>query len=327
MNEFNYREKKLESIKCNICEGVDFKIIEKKSVNNLDVQTVMCKNCSLIFINPRMSSKDYDEYYMRFYRKDRAEIKQKTIDQNNLERNFENARKFGKGIISYMGEFVKDGLTIDVGSSTGGILYGMREMRPNLKLLGIEPSLDESNYANEKGVETVRGLFEDVKLDLKEKAMNVLCVQSLNHLLDPKSFLTWAHSILDSDGHVFLAVKNWRHQVRRAGKLSLGIQIDHVYMFTPETLKLLCEVSGFKVVYMDVDEGKNMEDIKIQKQHGLNTHHIRIVAKRLETPVKSDFKKTLYLKTRMELFKPFVKFMYILKYSNKLAFLRKILHI
>lgn len=327
MEEFKYKEKKLESIKCNICDGVDFETIENKSVNNLDVQTVICKKCSLIFINPRMSAKDYDEYYMRFYRKDRSEIKQKIIEKNNLEKNFENARRFGKGIISYMGEFVKDGLTIDVGSSTGGILYGMRECRPNLKLLGIEPSTDESNYANKKGVETVRGLFEDVKLDLKEKATNILCVQSLNHLLDPKKFLLWAHDTLQDDGHVFLAVKNWRHQVRRAGSLHLGVQIDHVYMFTPETLKLLCEVAGFQVVYMDVDEGKNREDIKIQKNNGLNTHHVRIVAKRLNSSLKSDFKKSLYLKTRMELFPLFVKFVYIFKYSHRFAFLRKMLHI
>ncbi len=327
MDEFNYNQKKKDYIPCNICGSTFFVVIEKKSVNGLDAQTVMCKNCSLVFINPRMSAKDYDEYYMKFYRKDRAEIKQKIIDKNNLERNFENARRFGKGIISYMGEFVKDGLTIDVGSSTGGILYGMREKRPNLKLLGIEPSTDESEFANEKGVSTVRGLFEDVKLELKEKASNVLCVQSLNHLLDPKKFLLWAHDILQDDGHVFLAVKNWRHQVRRAGSLHLGIQIDHVYMFTPETLKLLCEVSGFEVVYMDVDEGKHPEDIKVQKEHGLNTHHIRIVARRLKNPKKVDFKKSLYLKTRLELYPPFVKFIYLFKYSHRLAFLRKILHI
>lgn len=273
-----------------------------------------------------MSSKDYDEYYMSFYRQDRAEIKNKVF-VNSTEKNFENARKFGKAIVSYMGKYVKDGLTIDVGSSTGGILYGMREVRPNLELLGIEPSLDESAHAELKGIKTIRSLFEDVQLDLRGKAANVLCVQSLNHLLDPKKFLTWSHDILEEDGHIFLAVKNWRHQVRRMGRLQSGVQIDHVYMFTPETLSLLCRTAGFEVVYLDVDEGKSFEAIQKQKSDGLNTHHIRLVARKTKVPSEFIIPRGLYFKTRLALWSPYVQIFYLFKYSKKFAFLRKILHI
>jgi SAM-dependent methyltransferase len=326
MDIFNYNSKKLEYVPCNICGSKESRVIVRRTVNNLKANTVMCKVCSLVYINPRMAAKDYDEYYMSFYRQDRAAIKQKEIAENNLEKNFESARKFGHGIMKYMGQFVRDGLTIDVGSSTGGILYGMREAKSTLKLLGIEPSLDESGYANAKGVETIRGLFEDVQLDLKGKAANILCVQSLNHLLDPKKFLTWSHETLEDGGHVFLAVKNWKHQVRRMGKLSSGVQIDHVYMFTPETLKLLCEAAGFKVVYIDVDEGKDRAIVKKQKEDGLNTHHIRIVARKNTVPKELAIPCALYLKTRIALLPLMVKLVYLFKYSGRLAFLRRIFH-
>jgi SAM-dependent methyltransferase len=327
MDIFNYNEKKLETIPCNICGGTNVQVIVRRSVNDLKVNTVMCKTCSLVFISPRMSSKDYDHYYMSYYRLDRSSIKGKVVEDNNLEKNFQSARKFGHGIMDYMGQFVRDGLTVDVGSSTGGILYGMKEKRASLELLGIEPSVDESNYANSKGVKTIRGLFEDVELDLKGKVANILCVQSLNHLLDPKKFLLWSHDALQKDGHVFLAVKNWRHQVRRMGKLSSGVQIDHVYMFTPETLKLLCEVSGFKVVYMDVDEGKTQQEIRAQKEKGINTHHIRIVAQKINRSAKMAIPKGLYTKARIQLWGPGVKLWYLVRYSSKLAFVRKLLHI
>lgn len=326
MQEFNYNEKELEYIPCNLCGSNDSKIIVRRSVNNLKANTVMCRKCSLIYINPRMTSKDYDEYYMSFYRIDRAEIKNKEY-VNDLEKNFENARRFGKGIMMYMGKYVKNGLTVDVGSSTGGILFGMREINKDLELLGIEPSIDESGYAESKGVNTIRGLFEDIKIDLKDKVSNILCVQSLNHLLDPKKFLIWSHNALVDGGHIFLAVKNWRHQVRRMGKLSSGVQIDHVYMFTPETLSLLCKSAGFEVVYMDIDEGKTQDEIKKQKANGLNTHHIRIVAKKSIITKNLDIPSNLYLKTRIQLLPLFVKFVYIFKYSRRLALLRKILHI
>lgn len=320
MNVFDYYKKELEYIPCNICGSTDYRIIVKKTVNDLKANTVMCKKCGLIFINPRMKSQDYDDYYMSFYRHDRAAIKNKTYT-DDVEKNFENARKFGKAIIAYMGQYVRKGLTVDVGSSTGGILYGMREARPDLELLGIEPSIDESAYAQSKGVKTIRGLFENINLDLKNKVANVLCVQSLNHLLDPKKFMLWAYEVLEPGGHIFLNVKNWRHQVRRMGKLSSGVQIDHVYMFTPESLKLLCEVTGFEVVYMGVDEGQPQSKIKKQKQDGLNTHHIRIVAKKSKIPTHIN------IQSKFIIWPYFVKIVYIFKYSHKLAFLRKMLHI
>lgn len=326
MSNFDYNQKKLEQVACNICGNTDVKIIVRKSVNNLKANTVMCKRCSLVYINPRMTEGDYDEYYMTHYRVDRAAIKNKEY-VNDLEKNFQNARRFGKAIIKYMGEFVHDGLTVDVGSSTGGILYGMREMKNGLELLGIEPSVDESNYANQKGVKTTRGLFEQIDIDLKNKVSNILCVQSLNHLLDPKKFMDWSHEALKDGGHIFLAVKNWRHQVRRMGKLSSGVQIDHVYMFTPETLKLLCLASGFEVVYMDVDEGKSQEAIKKQKEDGLSTHHIRIVGKKFSKNTNLKFKKSTYWKARIQLSPILVKMVYLLKYSGRFAIIRKILHI
>jgi hypothetical protein len=164
-------------------------------------------------------------------------------------------------------------------------------------------------------------------MDLNGKVSNILCVQSLNHLLDPEKFLIWSHNSLIDGGHVFLAVKNWRHQVRRMGKLSSGVQIDHVYMFTPETLSLMCKSAGFEVVYIDVDEGKSQKEIKEQKVNGLNTHHIRIVAKKSKIPQKLEIPKNIYIKTRLSLTPLFVRFVYIFKYSHRLALLRKILHI
>ncbi len=324
MEQFNYDKKVLETIPCNICGGTDFKVIARRSTNGLKATTVMCKKCSLVFINPRMSHKDYDDYYMYFYRQDRAAIKNREYVAN-LEKNFESARRFGQAIVKYLGKYIEDGLTIDVGSSTGGILYGIREAGKNIEPLGIEPSIEESDYALSKGIKTIRGLFEDVDIKTEGKASNIICVQSLNHLLDPKKFLLWSHENLKPGGHIFLAVKNWRHQVRRMGKLTSGVQIDHVYMFTPETLSLLCEAAGFKIVYIDVDEGKSQKDIAMQKADGLNTHHIRLVAQKSNQNL--TIPKWLYLKTRLQLWSPFVKFVYLFKYSKRLAFLRKILHI
>jgi len=325
---FDYNSIEKESLSCNLCGQDDFSVIAVRSKNDLPVRTVMCKNCSLIYINPRMTSEDYDKYYKYHYRQDRNSIKSSTYD-TDLERNFSFALKFGHAMAETMGQFFTKGLTIDIGSSTGGVLHGLKEKLPDLDVLGVEPSIDESNFAQSKGVKTNNAIFEEWKNseDIKE-ASNIICVQSLNHLLDPKGFIDWSYDNLKNEGHLFLAVKNFRHQVRRAGKISSGVQIDHPYMFTPESLRCMVESCGFEVRYIDVDEGKSLIELSKIKKRGFSVHHIRLVAVKKRREGESGLKCSgLYRKERSNFYPITVKLYYLLKYSKKLEILRKILHI
>jgi len=275
-----------------------------------------------------MSKQDYDTYYKYYYRQDRMRIKGRT-EGCGLERNFSAARKFGNALADKFAIYLKQGLTVDVGSSTGGILYGLKEKKPELEVLGIEPSLDESNYANAKGIKTIPELFENVEFFGRENISNILCVQSLNHLLDPKHFIYSAFERLKDGGHIILAVKNFRHQVRRTGKVSSGVQIDHPYMFIPETLKLMAEKAGFTVVYMDSDEYKTKDELIAQKESGMSVHHIRLVGRKdnKENRTEASIPKDLSRKIRWQFNTLNVKMYHLVKYSRKFNFLRKILRI
>ncbi|TSC67475.1 MAG: hypothetical protein CEO19_199 [Parcubacteria group bacterium Gr01-1014_73] len=314
---FDYSKTKKETVVCNLCGGERRSVLARLSKNNLPVTTVFCRNCSLIYINPRMVSEEYDNYYKYFYRVDRNAVKGATVD-TELERNFENARKFGRALGRRYQKFIKLGLTVDVGSSTGGALYGLREAMPALKILGIEPSVAESELARSRGVPTKTVLFENFRDALPEAPANIFCVQSLNHLLNPKGFMTWAYGALVTGGSLFLAVKNFRHQARRAGSIEAGVQIDHPYMFTPETLRAMIESVGFRVVVFEIDEGKSQSELLAQRAEGLPRHHIRVVA------VKANLNKVqvvlpsfwVQLKLRLALSRPILKLVYLAKYSH-----------
>ncbi len=327
MKTFSYTDATFEYISCNICGSDDYFVIARKSQNDLDARTCLCKICGLVYINPRMSKQDYDAYYKHYYRQDRTSIKGRT-EGGGLEKNFAAARKFGNALADKFSIYLKPGLTVDVGSSTGGILYGLKEKKPELEVLGIEPSLDESNYANAKGIKTIPDLFENVGFSGIENISNVLCVQSLNHLLDPKYFIRLAFERLREGGHIILAVKNFRHQVRRMGKISSGVQIDHPYMFTPETLKLMTEKAGFTVVYVDSDEYKTKEELIKQKESGMSVGHIRLVGRKdKEAKAELIMPKGLPKKIKWQLNALNVKIYYLVRYSRRPDFLRKILHI
>ncbi len=326
--KFDYYKMKQEEVPCNLCGKSVYSVIARKASNGLVAQTCVCRNCGLIYISPRMTKGGYDEYYKYFYRHDREQAKGR--EQNkDVEANFEAARRFGFALANRLKQYVRPGLTIDVGSSTGGVLYGLKQAIEGLSLVGVEPSIEESQFANQKGVKTYNCLFENLPEKEIGSAENILCVQSLNHLLDPKGFFQRCFHHLKSGGHLILSVKNFRHQTRRAGSVEAGVQIDHPFMFIPETLKLFVESVGFKVVYLDVDEGKSESDLQSQRKEGLSRHHIRLVAEKPDTLISANTSEIsrpeIYRQARLQFWKPYVKVYYLVFYSHRFGFVKRFL--
>lgn len=318
---FKYSEKKLQETPCDLCGSGSYFVLAKKAKGNLSTKTCLCKNCGMIFLNPRMSKGDYDDYYKNFYRFHRAELKGKGVGEDEgVEANFNGAKKFGKAWAGEYGKLMLSGLTVDVGSSTGGILYGLREARLDIEILGIEPSLAESQYAEKMGIKTINCLFEDYKGELGRPVSNIFCVQSLNHLLSPSKFLEWSRDNLGEGGRLFLAVKDFGFQCRRSGSIESSVQIDHPYMFTPESLKLFVESRGFKILRMEVDETKTHREINNQKKNGLNTHHIKIIAEKAPLAGKkldlAAIGRRIYRKQRFLFSGLVLRAYYILFYSR-----------
>lgn len=302
MNEFNYISEPKESVACTLCGGGDSWILSIVSKNGLPVKTCLCKQCGLIYINPRMTKEGYDAYYKYFYRKDRSIIKGR--EEPNEEENFQSARKFGNVLAKKLDRYMQPGLMVDVGSSTGGVLYGLREIVPSVEVFGIEPSVAESEFANKKGIMTECALFENILKD-HLNASSIICVKSLNHLLNPRSFLEWARNNLKENGHIILAVKNFRQQVYRAGRVESAVQIDHPYMFVPCTLRRLVESSGFEVVFEDIDEKKSKEELGRKREEGLPRQHILLVARvkqKMDIRPVFDAKRALNIRRQLSPF-------------------------
>lgn len=246
-NKFDYSQAKYEKINCNLCGQDNNELISRKDRYCLRVRTVVCINCGLIFINPRMSRVDYDQFYQSTYRMQLEERKGKKIDLDNL---FAKSTKLGQKLIKQIGSYIGSGLTLEVGSSCGGVLNGLKLARPDLDILGLEPSAVEAGYANNKGIETRITMFENFKepvLSLK----NVFIVRSFNHLLDPASFIKWSYDQLSSDGKLVIMVLDFVEACRRRGMLKT--QIDHPYMFTQKTLTSFVQSGGFNIEYNIVD--------------------------------------------------------------------------
>lgn len=321
---FDFFKARFEAVACSLCGKDDFFVFARRSGNNLPQRASLCKRCGLIYLNPRMLKEEYDNYYKYFYREDRAAAKGQEIQKQDFEQSFKTGRRFGKGLAQKLKNYIRDGLTIDVGSDTGGMLHGMREIFPSLQLIGIEPSVPASEFANKRGIKTYNCLFEDFSDPSVRNVSNIVCVKSFNHFLDPRKFLVWSYKTLDIGGRLILVVKNFREQCRKGGSVQSGVQIDHAYMFTPETLRSFIETIGFTILYMDIDEHKTPQELAAQLDQGLSKQHIYVVAEK--TSAEGNFepctpKKNFYWRERLEFFQPYVKLHYYLLYSHRTKFL------
>lgn len=284
---FPYDIAEYEKIPCDLCLSSDFKVLNTKDRNGLTVRTCICKNCGLIFINPRMTKEWHAKYYEYEYRAQMARFKKKSLTKPNYDSMFNNATKHGIGLSSLVKPCIASGLTIEVGSGVGGVLNGFKN-NLNVEVLGIEPSSDEAEYATKYGIKTYTCLIEDFKEDIP-KASNIICSQSLNHFLSPRYFFKWAYANLRDEGNLVLEVQNFRHVFKHFGSMRRAIQIDHTFMLVPETLERFVYAAGFDILLVDIDENKNPDEIIMQKKTGLPSFHIRLVGKKSERkPFKED---------------------------------------
>jgi len=147
--------KKLDSVPCNLCGQDSAQIFSTESRFGIPLNSVICKNCTLMYINPRMSNEQYKTFYKSTYRKFmRVEVSTENI--------FDKEVKEGQGIIEFCKDWIRpQQKVLEVGCGPGGILHAMKSH--GLESFGIEPSEEESDYARKKGLHVESIMLEDMK--------------------------------------------------------------------------------------------------------------------------------------------------------------------
>lgn len=279
---FPYHAADYEQVPCNLCGRNNVEVINRRDRNGLKVQSCICKYCGLIYVNPRMTPEWYAEYYKSEYRLQMARFRKMPAASPDFDQMFRNSAGHGRELAVTFQKHWRKGLTVEVGSSVGGVLHGVRQ-ELGVEVLGIEPSPEESAHANRQGIKTYTSLIENFRDELPPVA-NFVCTQSLNHFLDPQYFIAWAHRHLAKDGLLILEVMNFRQVFRRYGWMRRAIQIDHTYMFVSETLANFVEAGGFEILQLHSDEGTG----KRANRGALPGMHIRIAARKLDRMPFSD---------------------------------------
>ncbi|MBY9005689.1 MAG: class I SAM-dependent methyltransferase [Candidatus Lokiarchaeota archaeon] len=199
-----------------------------------------CRNCSFIFQNLENRSSVLQEVYNT---------------KENFSSYFNNYKTYVTHfirILKTIERFKKTGKILDIGSGIGLFLY-IAKIR-NWQEYGIEISNFASNFALKKlklNVSNTNNLstFPDNYFDV------IILNHVLEHIETPLVILNSVEKKLKGDGLLFIGVPNIYGILPKFMKDDWNLlqPYQHIYQFTPKSLKLLLRKFGFKPVNLHTE--------------------------------------------------------------------------
>jgi len=234
---------------CLVCGSVEYARLFRASdrlyqttIRQFDI--VRCGDCGLIRLDPQPAAEELGRYYPPGY--------WFAPDENVAGRLEESYRRF---VLRDHVRFVEQalnlcgsgGVVLDVGCG-GGLFLGMLRERGH-RVVGLDFSLEAAGVAwRRQRVPAVCGSLDRTPLRLGSFAC-VTMFHVLEHLPDPRTFLTAARDALAPDGRLVIQVPNaasW--QFRLLGKSWNGVDVPrHLYDFRDCDVERLVESCGFRV--------------------------------------------------------------------------------
>ena len=191
------------------------------------IKLIDCESCGFAHQSPLPTLEELGEYYAyHFYSKQKPDYLSKMDKESD----------YWQTIYSWRYNQVKKYLKIDcpnvldVGSS-GGFFLNVAKNK-GASVYGIEPSEQAANYCKNKfGIEVKADIYE--RCEYPENFFDVIHISLvLEHLLDPKHFITWAKNILKKDGILIIEAPFEFNQLQNI--LVKEMQYPHWYFSYPD---------------------------------------------------------------------------------------------
>jgi len=135
---------------------------------------------------------------------------------------------------------------LDIGSATG--IFLLLAQQKGLDGFGVEPSSWAAEQAKEKGVKTMIGFFEEIAPTFANDSLGSIAMSHvIEHFSNPKLVLQECFRILQPGGVLGILTPNYASLRWRIPKEAFSESREHLFYFTPKSIRLLVEQIGFKI--------------------------------------------------------------------------------
>ncbi len=255
MKKINKRKEKIELVKCNLC-GQD------NSDNFIlfdDYKYVICRNCGLIYQNPRPVFQDLKGRYSQKYFNYEYRNKDNFFNLMKLTLNDIRFDRISKKFTN------KDRKFLDIGSALGLLLNYVKAK--GWEPVGVEICKESAEYARKNfGVKIHNKTLEQT--GFKSNTFEIVHMSHvIEHVPSPQDTIVEIYRILKPGGYLIITTprvdsfqawlfkETWRSYHR-----------DHIYIFSKKTLKGMLLKAGFSiekfVTWGGIEKGRANKAIK-----------------------------------------------------------------
>jgi SAM-dependent methyltransferase len=238
----------METVPCNLCgaEEADLLFRGRDLLHHIEgsFDLVKCRQCGLIYINPRPTMEEMARYYPPDYLPYRAREAGLSAFAHFDERYGSDRRC--RAVLARLS--TRRGRVLDVGCSTGGFLEGMRR-RGNWDTFGVEINAEVAEYARSAaGLNVFAGTLQQA--GYPDAFFDVVTLWNvLEHLHEPYQTLLEAARILGPGGLLAASIPNPDCiEARLFGPYWAGWDAPrHLYTFTRETITRMLNQADLEV--------------------------------------------------------------------------------
>ena len=246
----------LEKLDCPLCRSGNFAVLQPaqypedvsreslraifsaSSDHVLIDQLVQCRDCSLVYLNPRIPQDIIIDGY-----KD-------AVDPTFIEQNSQRIKTFTRSLRHLLSRYDikadKSTHVLDIGCAGGAFPKAASDL--DLSVLGVEPSAWLAEQARTLyGLDIRAGELDEQ--DFPEASFELITLWDvIEHLADPDAVVADIHRLLKNDGLLVVNFPDYASCMRRILGMKWPFFLSvHLLYFTPDTLRQFLEARGFTV--------------------------------------------------------------------------------
>jgi ubiquinone/menaquinone biosynthesis C-methylase UbiE len=241
---FDYATRETEQVRaCNLCGSTDSVEVTQRDRYGFPSHMRMCRRCGLGFLSPRMTAREYEEFYKGVY--------------HPLASSFHGRARRSKPVVSSglapkpakRVRLLQEALprppasALDVGGGSGRLAEAVRAAFA-CEVAVLDPSPEDLRVAADAGLETFLGSAEQFDPGERRWDLVLLC-RTIDHLLDISASLACLHRLTATGGHAFVDFKDVILVARRRRSVEAAVAIEHPYYLTYETVRAFLTQAGF----------------------------------------------------------------------------------
>lgn len=231
---------KMEAIKC-LCGANNHTLIANEDRYGIPINTVICKNCGLVYSTPYYTKETLEVFYKNYYR---------SIYTDNAECSelfFMEQIDFGNNILTRLKNFITSNTkkVYEIGCGGGGILKAFQNN--GFEVYGCDYGEEYLKYGRQKGLTLENGDYQTLR---QYGQVDILILNHiLEHIVTPIEFLINIRDLLNNNGLLYIAVPSLETiELWYDSDIYQYLQNAHIYYFSNKYLGNLCKVAGYRLL-------------------------------------------------------------------------------